>query len=110
MFDEAQVVLASPDRNLFLARLSWELVIAGRAMYVGAGTELEDSQQALHCINELQHVVTSQLVSAMRGGDAAYPASAFLQVLTEKARSHRCDASLQSAVRLAVEFVGRETG
>lgn len=110
MFDAAQVVLASPDRNLFLARLSWELVIGGRAMYVRAGTRLEESQQALHCINELQHVVTSQLVSAMGAGDAAYPDPAFLQVLTEKATSGRCDASLQSAIRLAVEFVSRETG
>jgi hypothetical protein len=110
MFDEARAALASPGRNLFFARLSWELVIAGRAMYVRAGASLEESRQALHCINELQHVVTSQLVSAMGDVEAAYPDPAFLQVMSEKAAALHCDAALQSAVRRALEFVRRETG
>jgi hypothetical protein len=79
--------LGSSRRVSFLVDLSGELTMAGRDSYVGAGHAIGDSQRSLHCLNELQIVVGTQLATAVLGEDPAYPDDAFLTVLGERSQS-----------------------
>ena len=106
--DEAALPwLASNQRAEFLAELVWWLVLAGRSDYPGAGAAIEQSQKALECLNELQHVVAAQLRSSLRGGTPAYPDDAFLDVLAERASSRGCGVGWATTLRGAVGELAR---
>jgi hypothetical protein len=79
--------LGSSRRVAFLVDLSGELTMAGRDSYVEAGHTIYDSQRSLHCLNELQIVVGTQLATAVLGKEPAYADDAFLTVLGERSQS-----------------------
>jgi hypothetical protein len=61
------VLSLAPDLAIrFLARLSWEITIAGRHTYE-AGTDELSSPRQLRRVNEIQHRVTACLSQLLEG-------------------------------------------
>jgi hypothetical protein len=90
--------LADADKQIFLARISLELTIVGRAQVLDhRGDQLI---AALSGLNELQHTLSSQ-IAALGAGAARYPDDVFWSVLCEKAATYSISDALDKAIRFA---------
>lgn len=90
--------LPDSDKMIFLALVSAELTIHGRAF----GLDLSGEQQikAFKGLNEIQHQI-SQHIAGIGAKRERYPDGVFLQILSEKASSFGLSAHLAQSLNYA---------
>ena len=76
------VALNDQERTEFLALLSFYLSTVARESYLEAGNNVTTAVCNLRIYNEMQQVVSKQLLAALGRSTPAYPQDVFLSVLT----------------------------
>src|SRR5262249_39602902 len=92
------------DKIRFLARLGWELTIAGRDAYTPKTEELTHPAR-LRAINEIQHRVLSHILALASKDPQRYPDDELVTMILDETQDPVLNAQVQSAFDRAAEFV-----
>ena len=90
--------LPSPQKQIFLAVVSYHLTIYGRSF--GLDLVGEKQSEAFNGLNELQHQISQQIAGIGLGSDR-YPDTVFWQIVHEKAASYDLVAHLTKSIEYA---------
>lgn len=96
--------LSSHDKIRFLARLGWELTVAGRDAYEPQTEELIHPAR-LRDINEVQHRVLEHLYCLASDISERYPDDVLVAIILEKGPDRVLNEQVQYAFERAVEFL-----
>jgi hypothetical protein len=94
-FKERFLALSDSEKMVFLAQLSHDLTIHGRAF--GLDLTGEPQVAAFNGLNELQHQISSH-ISALGLGRDRYPDDALWDILQGTALNYRLSAHLKSSL------------
>ena len=92
------VALNDQERTEFLALLSFYLSTVARESYLEAGNNVTKVVSNFRVYNEMQQVVSKQLLATLGRSTPAYPHDVFLSVLVEDAKRSCCSESLAWAM------------
>jgi hypothetical protein len=92
------LALADSDKQIFLALVSSQLTVHGRAFSLDLSEA--DQIRAFIGLNELQHQISGH-IAAIGLLHARYPDDVLWDILTEKAAAHRLTAHLRQSLQFA---------
>jgi len=90
--------LAGENRAAFLARLVFNLSISARACYPETEADSARSIEVLTGLNEVLHIVGSQLRSEAGGGGGYPDDETFIQAVLGQATLHGCAAEVRWSI------------